>query len=206
MPRRSRYLISRRDTLAGLAATAVCGSAGGSVAAAQQASDPTGPLDAAGPVFVSGGPKAAYFGANAGYPVPDRTQGQREGNPWRPEHRVGAFTHLDEIYPTRTIRRAAVPWTFKRTAADIRYRFEGRPSSLADYLSRNAVTGLLVARDDEILFEHYQYARTDRDRFVSQSMVKSIMGILVGIAIADGAIKSVDDTADVYVPGFKGSE
>ena len=37
-------------------------------------------------------------------------------------------------------------------------------------------------------------------------MVKSIVGILVGLAIADGAIKSVDDTAESYVPGFKGSE
>ena len=37
-------------------------------------------------------------------------------------------------------------------------------------------------------------------------MVKSITGLLIGIAIADGAIKSVDDTAETYVPGFKGTE
>ena len=41
---------------------------------------------------------------------------------------------------------------------------------------------------------------------LSQSMVKSITGLLIGIAIADGAIKSVDDTAETYVPGFKGTE
>ena len=75
-----------------------------------------------------------------------------------------------------------------------------------DYLSRNPVTGLLIAKDDQILFEHYQYGRTDRDLLISQSMVKSITGVLIGIAIAEGAIKSVDDTADTYVPGFKGTE
>jgi CubicO group peptidase (beta-lactamase class C family) len=64
----------------------------------------------------------------------------------------------------------------------------------------------LIAKDDEILFERYQYARTDRDRFVSQSMVKSIIGLLIGIAVAEGAIKSVDGTAEAYVPGFKGTE
>ena len=37
-------------------------------------------------------------------------------------------------------------------------------------------------------------------------MVKSIMGMLIGIAISEGAIKSVDDTAETYVPGFKGTE
>src|SRR5262245_36065026 len=40
----------------------------------------------------------------------------------------------------------------------------------------------------------------------SQSMVKSITGMLIGIAIADRAIKSMDDTPEAYVPGFKGTE
>ena len=68
------------------------------------------------------------------------------------------------------------------------------------------MTGLLVAKDDDILCEHYQYGRTDRDRQVSQSMVKSITGLLVGIAAADNTIKSVDDAPEAYVPGFKGTE
>ena len=73
-------------------------------------------------------------------------------------------------------------------------------------MSRIPVTGLLIARDDTILFERYQYGRTDRDRLLSQSMVKSLTGVLIGIAIADGAIKSIDDTPEAYVPGFKGTE
>ena len=64
---------------------------------------------------------------------------------------------------------------------------------MAEYLSRNPVTGLLIAKDDQILCEHYQYGRTDRDRFMSQSMAKSITAMLIGIAIGEGAIKSVDD-------------
>jgi len=35
-------------------------------------------------------------------------------------------------------------------------------------------------------------------------MVKSITGLLIGIAIADARIKSVDDKSEAYVPGFKG--
>jgi CubicO group peptidase (beta-lactamase class C family) len=37
-------------------------------------------------------------------------------------------------------------------------------------------------------------------------MAKSIVGMLVGLAISDRAIGSVEDTADMYVPEFKGSE
>ena len=47
---------------------------------------------------------------------------------------------------------------------------------------RNPTTGLLIAKDDTILYEHYQYARTDRDRFLSQSMAKTITAMLIGIA------------------------
>lgn len=202
-------LISRRQALSGLAALAAGtvlprGSAAqsavlGEATASDVASD-------AAPVFSRGGPDAALFGANVGYPVPGFLRATLEGNPWKPGYRVGAFSHLDEIYSTTTVRCSGSPWPFRRAAAEIAYQYRGRSSSLTDYLSRNPVTGLLVAKNDTILFEHYQYARTDRDRLVSQSMVKSITGLLVGLAVADGKIKSVDDIAETYVPGLRGSE
>jgi CubicO group peptidase (beta-lactamase class C family) len=37
-------------------------------------------------------------------------------------------------------------------------------------------------------------------------MAKSLTAMLVGIAIGEGAIKSVDDTAETYVPGFNDTE
>ncbi|MBN9086798.1 MAG: serine hydrolase [Reyranella sp.] len=149
--------------------------------------------------FAQSGPQADLYGAQEGYPVPSRLVGQLEGNPWPPKYRVGAFTHLDRIYDTRTVSGAAEPSPFKRAS------FEA-PAAVADHLARQPVTGLLIARADRILFEQYQYGRTDRDRFVAQSMVKSITGLLVGLAIADGAIQSVDDLPEKYVPGFTGSE
>jgi CubicO group peptidase (beta-lactamase class C family) len=145
------------------------------------------------------GPQADLYGAREGYPVPPRLAAQREGNPWAPKYRVGAFSHLDQIYPTRTVSAAAEPWTFKRGAL-------GEQALMAEYLANHPVTGLLVSRDDTLLFEQYQYNRTARDRIVGQSMVKSITGLLVGLAIADGAIQSVDDLPEKYVPGLKGSE
>src|SRR3974390_1202885 len=95
---------------------------------------------------------------------------------------------------------------FKRSQTEIRSSCGGKRSSVLEFRSRNPVTGLLIAKDNQILCEHYQYGRTDRDRWVSQSMVKSITCLLVGMAFADGAIRSVDDTPGVYVPGLKGSE
>lgn len=126
--------------------------------------------------------------------------------PLEPKYRVGAFSHGDQFFPTRRIARAGTPWMFQRSQPDIRYSYRGQPSSISEYLSRNPVTGLLIAKDDHILIEHYQYARTDRDRFFAGSMVKTITGMLIGIAISEGAIRSVDDVTELYVPGFKGTE
>jgi CubicO group peptidase (beta-lactamase class C family) len=197
--------VSRRQALMTLAGAAVSAAAGHSGALAQ--GNPTGGTSrgATGPHFAPGGPEEARYGQGEGYPVPDAVTARREGNPWEPRYRVGAFTHLDQLYPTRTVSRSTVPWAFRYNNAPLAYQWRGQPSSLDDYLARNPVTGLLISRNDTILVERYQYARTDRDRLVSQSMVKSITGVLVGLAIADGAIRSVDDTVETYVPGFKGS-
>lgn len=197
--------LSRRHAAVGLAATVACTLANQYSATAEPASPGLAP-GCAGPSLSGTGPDAELYGSDEGYPLPNVMDARRQGNPWDPKYRVGAFTHLDQIYPTRLVQRAGSVWRFKCSAADIHYYFQGDRLSLADYLSRRPVTGLLIAKDDAILFEHYQYARTDADRFVSQSMVKSICGLLIGIAIAEGAIKSVDDVPEMYVPGFRGSE
>jgi CubicO group peptidase (beta-lactamase class C family) len=196
-----RFLVSRRAALAGFAMTTASGAAFGQLIADSRAAEAS-----AGPSFSALGPDPEVYGAGNGYPIPSPSLARRQGNPFAPGYRVGGFSHFDELFPTRSIKRADTLWEWKRSTSDLRYSYQGGPSSLQDYLSRNPVTGLLVAKDDRILFEHYQYARADRDRLLSQSMVKSIMGLLIGIAVADGAIRSVNDTVQTYVPGFRGSQ
>lgn len=203
MSGKAQYFFSRRKALAGLAAVAACGAAGDDSVVAKSIPNNGVPE---GPVFSAAGPDAERYGATEGYPVPGYLTAVWQGNPYKPVYRVGAFTHFDEIYATRRIKHAAEPWMFKRAQVDIGYSYRGKRSSIEEYLSRNPIMGLLIAKDDQILCEHYQYARTDNDRFLSQSIVKSITGMLIGIAVAEGAIKSVDDIAETYVPGFKGTE
>ena len=52
----------------------------------------------------------------------------------------------------------------------------------------------------------YQYARNDRHRFTSFSMAKTVTAMLIGIAIAEGRIRSADDLAAAYVPALAGTE
>lgn len=154
-----------------------------------------------GPVFSDSGPDAELYGAAAGYPVGTR------GTTTQLDKLVGVYTHFGEIYPSRPILRATTPWQFKRAPEpQVAYSFGTERLTIADYLKRNPVTGLLIARDDTILYEHYQYARTDHDRFLSQSMAKTLVGMLVGIAVSEGRIKSIDDLVSTYVAGLAGTE
>jgi CubicO group peptidase (beta-lactamase class C family) len=192
MSKDQQFPLSRRAALAGLAA---------SCAAGFVAESRAGEIDGS-PEFSPSGSKSEFYGA-PDYPIRDTALSFVPGNPLSPKYRVGAFSHFDELFPSRPLKRATTPRQFRHAPSKMPAPFRER---VTDYLSRNPVTGLLIAKDDQILVEHYQYGRTDRDRILSQSMVKSITGMLVGIAISDGAIKSVDDTVATYVPGLKGTE
>ena len=154
------------------------------------------------PRFSQGGPDAEDYGASKGYPIGDRSTFSQA------PFRVGTLSHFDQIFERRAVRPARIASQLKRAAAEpvLRYEYQGQSRTLDDYLARNHATGLLVAQGDTILVERYQYARTDRHRFTSWSMAKTVTAMLVGIAIAEGHIRSIDDHAAVYVPALAGTE
>ena len=158
-------------------------------------------MAAADPVFSATGPDAASYGADAGYPISDRTPPTQR---WM----VGAYSHYDRIWPFHPVARPNTSTPLARAGREIAvtYRVRGASHTLVDYLARFPATGLLIARDDTILFEHYQYGRTGQDRLLSQSMAKTIVSMLIGIAIDEGRIHGVDDLAATYVPELSGTE
>ena len=160
-------------------------------------------LAGADPVFSDSGPDAASFGA-PDYPVNPEMRGAQLSQ----KYLVGNYSHFDQIHKTRRVDKADSPSPLRRAPEELAlsYTFQGDSHTLGDYLERHPATGLLIARGDEILFEHYRYGRTDHDRLVGQSMTKTITAMLFGIAVADGKIRSVDAPAGDYVPELAGTE
>jgi CubicO group peptidase (beta-lactamase class C family) len=153
---------------------------------------------AAGPRFSDTGPDAEEYGAREGY---------RKAAIYRPRFFVGSFSHHDALLDSRSIRRAATPSRLGRAPEPLlQYEYQGQRRTLDQYLARNPTTGLILARGDTILVERYQYSRNDRHRFASFSMAKTVTAMLVGIAIGEGRIRSVDDLAETYVPELAGTE
>ena len=148
-------------------------------------------------------------------PAPDELAlGKAEGYPIcgpapRIETRclVGELSRRDEVYPSRKVAKGERALDLKRVEVEppIRFRYVGRESDLDDYLARNRTTGLVILRGDTILVERYQYDRTPAHRMTSMSMAKTVVAMLVGIAIAEGRIGSIDDRAQKYVPELEGT-
>jgi CubicO group peptidase (beta-lactamase class C family) len=152
--------------------------------------------------FSDTGPDADAYGARDGYPIngPGSFRDQK--------YLVGRLSRNEALARTRGVERGDAVWEFKRAAEkfDVDYMFRGQPRTIHGYLSNHPTTGLLILKGDTILFERYQYARTDRHRFLSQSMAKTVTAMLVGLAVDEGRIRSIDDPVEAYVPGLKGKE
>jgi CubicO group peptidase (beta-lactamase class C family) len=148
-----------------------------------------------------GAPDEAALGKAEGYPVCPPSL--------RPETRclIGLVSRFDEVFPARKVARGAETRPMKRAAAEpaFRYTHQSQESGLDDYLSRNRTTGFLILKGDTILAERYQYDRKPEHRMNSYSMAKTIVAMLVGVALSEGRIQSLDDRAEHYVAELKGT-
>jgi len=68
---------------------------------------------------------------------------------------------------------------------------------------RNA--GLIIVQDGKVRLEKYALGYGASGRWTSFSVAKSFTSTLVGAAVKDGYIKSLDDKVTVYIPGLRGS-
>lgn len=124
---------------------------------------------------------------------------------FHPDKRVENFRHMDRVLPSRAVRSAAEPFRFGRAEQplDVSYSFNNETRRLDEFLNKVVATGLLVIKDDAIVHERYFLGADETTQFTSWSVAKSFTGTLVGMALGDGRIKSLDDAITDYVPELK---
>ena len=80
-----------------------------------------------------------------------------------------------------------------------------KEKELEDFIIEQKVAGLLILQNGKIRLERYALGHSESNRWSSLSVAKSVTSTLVGAAIKDGYIKSVDDYVADYIPDLKGS-
>ncbi|MBM9593577.1 serine hydrolase domain-containing protein [Roseitranquillus sediminis] len=126
-----------------------------------------------------------------------------------PDLAVNTFRNIDRLFPVRVIEAGDDPRPLPEAKQDLEgevsMEADGKTYDLYDFLALNNVTGMIVLQDGEVVYETYQRGNTPETRWMSMSVAKSITSTLVGAAIEDGHIGSVDDMVVEYVPALEGS-
>ncbi len=88
-------------------------------------------------------------------------------------------------------------------AADVRTIAPEALGRASDYAESQGSLALIVARHGRLEYEQYWQGFDRQQLFNPQSMSKTVLALLIGIAIADGQIGSVDDAISQYLPRWQ---
>lgn len=113
------------------------------------------------------------------------------------------YRNWDAFSPVRTIHAGEHTLLLPRKEQDFsefRYQVDGKQYTVDDFMREAHVGGLLVLKDGAITLERYGLGNTEDSLWVSFSMAKSVTSMLLGAAIQDGYIRSVDDKVTDYLP------
>ncbi|MES2005980.1 MAG: serine hydrolase [Bacteroidota bacterium] len=93
------------------------------------------------------------------------------------------------------------PW-----AVSAEYNKSSLPDSVSRLLESLGTVGVLMIRNDSVVFEKYWDGYTDSSKSGSFSMAKSITSLLIGAALKEGKIKSLQEPVGNYLPEFAEGE
>lgn len=139
--------------------------------------------------------------ACSGPPPTDVTEARR--NVENPEISPVAFRAMDAFFPTATItkdpRLSKLPIAPSPSLSlDTQIDLGDGPTTLDEALRESHTNALLILKNGQVVFETYFNESNENSRFIGWSMSKSILSLLVGIALEDGSINSLDDSAQTY--------
>jgi CubicO group peptidase (beta-lactamase class C family) len=125
---------------------------------------------------------------------------------WPPNVQAYGYRIVDRLFNSRIIRKGPQmrPHSYGEQL-QLDYTCASGTFSIGELIDRNSLSGLLVLKNGKVVLEQYGLGLQPSDRWSTMSTVKSITATLVGVAVQDGAIGSLDDPATKYVPALAGS-
>ncbi|MEO7072644.1 MAG: serine hydrolase [Rhodanobacter sp.] len=130
---------------------------------------------------------------------------QREGVLfWTQTQRDNQFSQMSKLFPSDLVARGA----------QVHALPQGRPLALpsidastflASYMDQHHIAGVMVLQAGRIRAQRYASNFGPEQRWESFSVAKSVTSTLLGIALQQGYIHSLEDTLGTYVPELRDS-
>jgi CubicO group peptidase (beta-lactamase class C family) len=161
--------------------------------------------------LIAGGLSLPSWAAEPAYPhanEPIGTVEQIYDGAMLPDLAVSTYRNIDRLFPTHTIKAGGHPYPLPnadKQLGNVKFTQDGKKYDLYDFVALDGITAMLVIKDGKIVYETYQRGNTEKTRWMSMSMAKSITSTLAAVAIKDGLIKGLDAQVVDYVPKLKGS-
>lgn len=118
---------------------------------------------------------------------------------WTVDQRDSAFRAMEKLVKVNDIAKGDAVYPLP----------SGAPIKLSQdvdaYMKSQRNAGLIIIQDGKIRLEKYALDYGKEGRWTSFSVAKSLTSTMVGAAVRDGYIKSLDDKVTVYMPDLKGS-
>ncbi len=118
------------------------------------------------------------------------------------------FLNIAKDFPTNEIKKAGEPFMFpngKAIELPETFDYYGQTINTEEFLTHINNTGFFVLHNDSVVYEHYRLEHQPESHHISWSVSKSFVSALMGIAVDEGHIKSLDDAVTDYAPELKGS-
>jgi CubicO group peptidase (beta-lactamase class C family) len=125
---------------------------------------------------------------------------------WSQAQKEAGFPHMETIFATRAVKRGdhVHPLPVGKPL-EVTVTLNGKTETIDQFMAEEKNAGVLVIQDGNIRLETYALGYGPTGRWTSFSVAKSFTSTLVGAAIKDGYINSIDDPVVRYIPGLKGS-
>jgi CubicO group peptidase (beta-lactamase class C family) len=119
------------------------------------------------------------------------------------------FRTVKDIFPTKTVTKSDNPYPLPTSSNGLSlpttFEYGDSTVNTQAYLDFVLTDAFLIIQNDSIRFEYYSNGFKADDVHISWSMSKSVVSALIGIAIDEGDIKSIEQTVTDYLPDFAGT-
>jgi len=124
-------------------------------------------------------------------------------------YRDAEITDYD-IFPYREIDKSSQPFQFEEADSKLKpdsisFKRDGKDfkQEFDEYLEENETVAFLVIQNDSIKYKRYFNGYSESSIINSFSITKSLVSMLIGIAIDDGLIESANQSITHYLPELK---
>lgn len=118
------------------------------------------------------------------------------------------FMNMQDFGPTSEVTKSdsptLLPVQLSHELPD-EFTYEGKSYDIPQFMERTMTMGLLIIHKDTIVFEKYYNGLQPETTHISWSVAKSFVSGMIGIALDEGHIESIQDPITKYLPQLKES-